>query len=94
MYRTGDRGRLRDDGALMWEGKSTGTHRSSCVVFGSEIESQVLKMANGALVSTVVSVCGQADSQFLVDHVLFSQTYPIDHQEAFLTRPRSLLILT
>lgn len=96
MYRTGDRGRMRDDGALMCEGRIDGDTQiklRGLRIELEDIENTILHTADGALISTVVSVRGQADSQFLVAHVVFSQTYQIDGREAFLNRLPSLLPL-
>lgn len=96
MYRTGDRGRLRDDGALMCEGRIDGDTQiklRGLRIELEDIENTILQTANGTFSGAVVSVRGQADSQFLVAHVVFSQTYPTEDREALLKSLPSLLPL-
>ena len=96
MYRTGDRGRLRDDGALMCEGRIDGDTQiklRGLRIELEDIENTILLASNKALLSTVVSVRGQADSQYLVAHVVFAETYPAEDREKFLKRLPSALPL-
>lgn len=96
MYRTGDRGRLRDDGALICEGRIDGDTQiklRGLRIELEDIEITILQAANGSLLNTVVSVRGEVDSQFLVAHLVFSETFRIQDREAFLKRLPSLLPL-
>ena len=96
MYRTGDRGRLRDNGALFCEGRIAGDTQIKLRGFRIEledIENTILQASNGAFVNAVVSVYGQADSQLLVAHVVFGHTYPAKDRETLLKRLPSLLPL-
>jgi hybrid polyketide synthase/nonribosomal peptide synthetase ACE1 len=72
-YRTGDQGRLRDDGALLFDGRIDGDTqiklRGIRIELG-DVESVILSTARGALADAVVSVRG--DPQFLVAHVVFA----------------------
>lgn len=96
MYRTGDRGRLRDDGALICEGRIDGDTQiklRGLRIELEDIENTIIQAGNGAIVNAVVSVRGQTDSQFLVAHVVFSETYTLQDREAFLKHLMSSLPL-
>lgn len=88
MHRTGDRGRLRRDGALMIEGRIQGDTQIKLRgqrIELRDIESTILQAANGALVEAVVSLRSYSEeSQFLVAHVEFSPSYPADDRDRFL----------
>lgn len=96
MYRTGDRGRLRDDGALICEGRIEGDTQIKLRGFRIEledIENTMLQVAKGVLIKAVVSLRGQTDEQFLVAHVIFEKTHPAVDREDLLKRLPSLLPL-
>ena len=96
MYRTGDRGRLRADGALICEGRIDGDTQVKLRGFRIElgdVESCVLQAANGALTDAVVSLRDHDDVHFLVAHVVFAQRFPAEDRDSFLKRLPSLLAL-
>ena len=96
MYRTGDRGRLRADGALVCEGRIDGDTQVKLRGFRIElgdVESCMLQAANGALTDAVVSLRDHDNAQFLVAHVVFTQVFPAQDRDSFLKRLTSLLAL-
>ena len=96
MYRTGDRGRLRADGALICEGRIDGDTQVKLRGFRIElgdVESCILQAADGALTDAVVSLRDHDDVQFLVAHVIFAQRFPAEARDSFLRRLPSLLAL-
>ena len=96
MYRTSDRGRLRDDSALICEGRIQGDTQIKLRGFRIEledIEDTILQVAKGVLIKAVVSLRGQTDEQFLVANVILEKTHlALDHED-FLKRLPSLLPL-
>ena len=96
MYRTGDRGRLRADGALICEGRIDGDTQVKLRGFRIElgdVESSIMQAADGALTDAVVSLRDHDDVQFLVAHVVFAQRFPAEDRDSFLKRLPSLLAL-
>ncbi|PVH70207.1 putative hybrid PKS-NRPS enzyme [Cadophora sp. DSE1049] len=96
MYRTGDRGRLLSNGALTCEGRIDGDTQIKLRGFRievEEIESTMLRVADGILTSAAVTLRGEDEGRFLVAHVEFSPSYTRTAREAFLHRIPSLLPL-
>ena len=96
MYRTGDRGRLRADGALICEGRIDGDTQVKLRGFRIElgdVESCILQAANGALTDAVVSLRDHDNAQFLVAHVVFARRFPAQDRDSLLKRLPSLLAL-
>ncbi|KAK1140467.1 putative Hybrid PKS-NRPS biosynthetic cluster [Aspergillus melleus] len=87
MYLTGDRGRLREDGSLLFEGRIGGSTqiklRGLRIELG-EVEHAILKTASPALNEAVVSVRG--DPEFLVAHVVFSRDHGIENRSLYLNQ--------
>ncbi|RDL35876.1 uncharacterized protein BP5553_06488 [Venustampulla echinocandica] len=85
MLRTGDRGRLRDDGALIVEGRISGDTQiklRGIRIDLQDIEAVILQSANLALRDVVVSF--RSESQAIVAHVVFRPDYPVIRREGFL----------
>ena len=96
MYRTGDRGRLGVDGALICEGRTDGDTQVKLRGFRIElgdVESCILQAANGTLTDAVVSLRDYNNAQFLVAHVVFAQGFPAQDRNSFLEHLPSLLPL-
>ena len=94
MYLTGDKGRLRDDGALLFDGRVDGDTQIKLRGLRIElrdIESTIVESSQGHLVKAIVTVRG--DSQFLVSHVVFSPKFDSDDRDSFLRQLMSSLPL-
>ncbi|ORY13581.1 hypothetical protein BCR34DRAFT_599754 [Clohesyomyces aquaticus] len=95
VYRTGDTGYLRGDGALMFQGRIAGDTQvkiRGIRIDLQDIESCISSAAEGALQRAVVSVRG---GDMLVAHVQFATDQYADErsQQAFLRQLRFLLPL-
>lgn len=94
MYLTGDKGRLRDDGALLFDGRIEGDTQiklRGLRIDLKDIESTIVEASRGHLVSAIVTVRGTP--QFLVAHVVFSPTFDFDDRDGFLRQLLSSLPL-
>ncbi|KAI1637132.1 hypothetical protein F4809DRAFT_640890 [Biscogniauxia mediterranea] len=72
-YRTGDMGRLREDGALMYEGRREGDSQVKIRGFRVDlldIESTLLNASDGVIADAVVTM--RTEAQVLVAHVIFA----------------------
>ncbi|KAK2871866.1 putative NRPS-like protein biosynthetic cluster [Arthroderma sp. PD_2] len=83
MHRTGDRGRLDADGSLKFEQRMGNTlvKLRGIRIEMEEIESVMMKEADGQLDGVVVSVRGEGEDRFLVAHVVFSQATTLAQDE-------------
>lgn len=89
VHLTGDRGRLRADGALVVEGRITGDTQiklRGLRIDLRDIETTIVQNANGTLFEVVVSLrrVSASSPEFLVAHALFSPTYPRIDRDRFL----------
>ena len=87
MYRSGDRGRLREDGAIYCDGRIDGDTQVKLRGFRielSEIETVIIKAAGGALIHAAVTL----HNDFLVAHVVFDLGTPQAGREAVLDKLR------
>ena len=86
MYRTGDIGRLRSDGALIFNNRIAGDTqikiRGIRIELG-DIESNIVRASKGALREAIVTLRG-SDPEFLVAHVVFAPQHEITDEEEFL----------
>ncbi|KIL88416.1 polyketide synthase [Fusarium avenaceum] len=86
MYRTGDEGHLREDGAMIFHNRMAGDSqvkiRGLRIELG-DIETNMLSAAQGILREAVVTL-REGDPPFLVAHVVFAVNHGIHDQEAFL----------
>ncbi|KAL9121258.1 MAG: hypothetical protein Q9187_002183 [Circinaria calcarea] len=85
IYRTGDRGMLREDGALEIHGRIHGDTQiklRGIRIEIEDIENTILRVAEGALAETVVTP--QGEPPILIAHAVFSSTFAGDSQSKFL----------
>ncbi|KAI1358638.1 hypothetical protein F5Y08DRAFT_321392, partial [Xylaria arbuscula] len=94
LYRTGDQGWLREDGAVFYEGRIDGDAQIKLhgirIELG-EIESAIVNTAGGAISQAAVVVHGVNESKFLVAYVLFFPQHRIPDRNVFLANLRSNL---
>ena len=84
-YRTGDMGRLREDGALMYEGRREGDSQVKIRGFRVDlldIEATVLIASNGVLSDAIVTM--RTEAQVLVSHVIFAKGRQPQDSAAYL----------
>lgn len=86
MYRTGDIGHLREDGAMVFHSRKaddTQVKIRGLRIELSDIESNIISAAGGALREAVVTL-SEGDPAFLVAHVVFATQHNILDKETFL----------
>ncbi|SCV25931.1 unnamed protein product [Fusarium fujikuroi] len=79
LYRTGDRGLLREDGGLVMRGRIDGDTQVKIRGFRvelTEIETIILESSKGALKHAVVTLREAEGAEFLAAHVVFSRHHP------------------
>lgn len=94
LFRSGDRGRLRPDGALLFDGRLDGGTQiklRGIRIELQDIEACILNASSGALSDAVVTVRGEGAAKFLVAHVVFSTDYARDQRDNFLRQVRGIL---
>ncbi|EFE41543.1 hybrid PKS-NRPS enzyme, putative [Trichophyton verrucosum HKI 0517] len=95
LYRTGDKGRLTEEGALFFEGRIDGDTQiklRGVRIELEDIESTIIQASTGALTHAVATVRGEQDSAFLVAHVVFSTAYT-EYRDELLARLPTILPL-
>ncbi|RAL03665.1 uncharacterized protein BO80DRAFT_400692 [Aspergillus ibericus CBS 121593] len=86
MYRTGDIGHLQDNGAMVFHSRMAGDTQikiRGIRIELSDIESNIISTAEGALKEAVVTL-REGNPDFLVAHVVFRHGHEVTDQEAFL----------
>jgi hybrid polyketide synthase/nonribosomal peptide synthetase ACE1 len=95
-YRTGDRGRLRQDGALYVDGRILGDSQVKIRGFRvelGEVEVVILEAAKGALSHAVVTARESGEDRFLAAHVVFAPEYPQHRRQDLIKHLESKLPL-
>ncbi|TVY91566.1 Fusaridione A synthetase [Lachnellula willkommii] len=96
LYRTGDRGFLRDDGALVIEGRIDGDTQVKIRGFRvelAEIETVILNSAKDTLKHAVVTVRESKGAKFLAAHVVFWPHHSVEHCMDYLGNLQATLPL-
>ncbi|CRG89192.1 Nonribosomal peptide synthetase 14 [Talaromyces islandicus] len=95
MYRTGDIGRLREDGALIFQSRMADDTqikiRGIRIELG-DIESNIVRASNGILREAVVTL-HNTDTEFLVAHTVFAPQHQVAEPEEYLRQLLSQLPL-
>jgi len=96
LFRSGDRGRLRSDGALLFDGRLDGSTQiklRGIRIEMQDIEACILNAASGVLSGAIVTVRGEGATKFLVAHIVFSTDYTRDQgqRDTFLRQLRGSL---
>jgi hybrid polyketide synthase / nonribosomal peptide synthetase ACE1 len=91
---SGDRGRMREDGSLLFDGRiseSTQVKLRGFRIELSDIEQSILDSADGLVTSAVITVRGELDLKFLVGHLVFTPGTSAEKRESLLRLlPRQL----
>ena len=87
VYRSGDRGRLSEDGTLVVEGRMDGDDQIKIRGFRvelPEIERALVKQGAGAISGAIVSLRGEGEDSFLAAHVVLSPEHQSSDRSAVL----------
>lgn len=91
---SGDRGRMREDGSLLFDGRiseSTQIKLRGFRVELSDIEQSILDSGDGLVTSAAITVRGEHDLKFLVGHLVFTPGTSAKKRESLLRLlPRQL----
>ncbi|KAF4454157.1 putative polyketide synthase [Fusarium austroafricanum] len=96
VYRTGDRGRLRHDGLLFYDGRLEGNTMVKLRGFRvelDEVEKTIISHSSEALSHAVVTVRGSEEGRYLAAHVVFAPEFPEHDQEGVMKSLRQTLPL-
>lgn len=96
LYRTGDKGRLQENGAVYWESRIEGDTQVKLRGFRielKEVEAVLIKESDGALSHAVVTLRGTGEDRFLAAHVVFDPGYPQKHRQSLIRHLESKLPL-
>ncbi|EED14463.1 polyketide synthase, putative [Talaromyces stipitatus ATCC 10500] len=91
VFFSGDRGRMREDGSLLFDGRisseSTQVKLRGFRVELSDVEQSILDSANGLVTSAAVTLRGkEIDQKFLAGHLVFTPGLSAERREALLRR--------
>ncbi|TAQ90374.1 hypothetical protein B7494_g1325 [Chlorociboria aeruginascens] len=76
MFRTGDRGYLREDGAVVFQGRIAGDTQiklRGIRIDLLDIEATIVRASEGVIADVIVSV--RTEAQFLVAHIVFAKDF-------------------
>ena len=96
VYRSGDRGRLCQDGLLFCDGRLEGNRMIKLRGFRvelDEVEKTIISHSAGALSHAVVTVRGADEGRYLAAHVVFAPDFPEKDREGAMRSLRQTLPL-
>ena len=96
LYRTGDQGRQLPDGSVVYEGRIAGDSQiklRGIRIELKDIESTIVKVSEGTIYKAVASVRGDRDSEFIVAHAEFAESFPEDQKDQYLSGLLARLLL-
>jgi hybrid polyketide synthase / nonribosomal peptide synthetase ACE1 len=89
LFRSGDRGRLRADGALLFDGRLDGSTQiklRGMRIELQDIEASILAASSGQLSQAIVTTRGDGASKFLVAYVVFASSSPTSSDQEAISR--------
>ncbi|KAG5806456.1 hypothetical protein H9Q71_008972 [Fusarium xylarioides] len=96
VYRSGDRGRLCQDGLLFCDGRLEGSNMIKLRGFRvelDEVEKTIISHSAGALSHAVVTLRGTEEGRYLAAHVVFALEFPEHNRESIMKALRQTLPL-